>query len=146
MKNVSEACLVELNLIDGAELLQSGGSVVVLTGTLYREAQVKHPRCARFSLKNDQGLFFVKVYQAALVNLVRSFEAGTELIVVGEIHSFVSRRCKNHHVFIKAVALFPLTEVSASWTVKIETCPELHPEPVEGQSRRDGQSSSFINR
>lgn len=90
-----------------------------VTGTLYREAQVKHPRCARFSVKNDQGLFFVKVYQAALVNLARSFEAGTELVVVGEMHSFVSRRCKNHHVFIKAVAIFPLSELSAGWTVRI---------------------------
>ena len=120
MKNVSEACLVELNLIDGAELPQSGGSVVFLTGTLYREAQVKHPRCARFSLKNDQGLFFVKVYQAALVNLVKTLEAGTELVVIGEMHSFVSRCCQNHHVFIKAVVLFPLTEASASWIVRIE--------------------------
>lgn len=119
MKDLSESCLVELNLIDGSDLLHSGGSVVFMAGTLYREAQVKHPRCARFSLKNDKGLFFVKVYQAALVNLVRNFEAGTELIVVGEMHSFVSRRCKNHHVFIKAAAIFPLSELSVSWTVRI---------------------------
>ena len=119
MKDVSGACLVELNLIDGADLLHSGGSVVFVTGTLYREAQVKHPRCARFSLKNDEGLFFVKVYQVTLVNLIKSFEAGTELVVVGEMHSFVSRRCKNHHVFIKAAAIFPLSELSVGWTVRI---------------------------
>ena len=119
MKDVSESSLVELNLMDGAELLQSGGSVVFVTGTLYREAQVKHPRCARFSLKNDKGLFFVKVYHAALVNLARNLEAGTELVVVGEMNSFVSRRCKNHHVFIKAAALLPLAETSADWTVEI---------------------------
>ena len=119
MKDVSKSCLVELNLIDGVDLLHSGGSVVFVTGTLYREAQIKHPRCARFSLKNDEGLFFVKVYQVTLVKLVQSFEAGTELIVVGELHSFVSRRCKNHHVFIKAVALFPLSELSVDWTVRI---------------------------
>jgi len=120
MKDLSESCLVELNPIDVTKLLHSGGSVVFLTGTLYREAQVKHPRCARFSVKNDKGLFFVKVYKAALVELVQSFEAGTELVVIGEMHSFVSRRCKNHHVFVKAVALFPVTETSQNWTVKIE--------------------------
>ena len=119
MKDVSGACLVELNLIDGADLLHSGGSIVFLTGVPYREAQVKHPRCARFSLKNDEGLFFVKVYQVTLVNLIKSFEAGTELVVVGEMHSFVSRRCKNHHVFIKAAAIFPLSELSVGWTVRI---------------------------
>jgi hypothetical protein len=131
MKDLSESCLVELNLIDGADLLHSGGSVVFLTGALYREAQVKHPRCARFSVKNDRGLFFVKVYQADLVNLAKSLEQGAKLVVIGEMHSFVSRRCKNHHVFIKAVALFPLTEASEGWKVKIETCPE----PVEGMAR-----------
>ena len=120
MKNVNEFCLVELNLIDGVDLLHSGGSVVFVTGTLYREAQVKHPRCARFSVKNDKGLFFVKVYQAALVNLVRNFEAGTELIVVGEMHSFVSRRCRNHHVFIKAQEIFTLIEAPADLMVKIK--------------------------
>ena len=97
-----------------------GVSFVIVTGKLYREVQVIHPRCARFSLKNKEGLFFVKVYEAALVNLAKSFDPGTELGVIGEIHSFVSRRCQNHHVFIKAVALFPLTEASASWTVRIE--------------------------
>ena len=119
MKVVSKSCLVEFNLIDGVDLLHSGGSVVFVTGTLYREAQVKHPRCARFSLKNDEGLFFVKVYNASLVELAKSFEAGTDLVVIGELHSFVSRRCKNHHVFIKAVALFPLSELSVDWTVRI---------------------------
>lgn len=122
--------------VDGTERVQSnlaipcsmatyrlsdlGGSFVMVTGKLYREVQVIHPRCARFSLKNEQGLFFVKVYQAALVNLAKSFDPGTELGVIGQMHSFVSRRCQNHHVFIKAVALFPLTEASASWTVRIE--------------------------
>lgn len=89
-----------------------GSSFVMVAGKLYREVQVIHPRCARFSLKNDKGLFFIKVYQAALVNLAKSFDPGINLSVIGEMHSFVSRRCQNHHVFIKAVGLFPLTETS----------------------------------
>ena len=119
-KKKKRVCLVEFNPIDATELFHSGGSVVFLTGALYREAQVKHPRCARFSMKNDTGLFFVKVYRATLINLAKSFEPGTALVVVGEMPSFVSRRCQNHHVFIKAVALFPLIEASPDWTVKIE--------------------------
>jgi hypothetical protein len=107
-------------LIDMVQSLQSGGSFVFLQGRLYREVEVKHPRNARFSLKNEQGLFFVKVYQATLVELARSLEPGTELGVVGEMHSFVNRRCRNHHVFIRAAALFPLTDASADWTVRIE--------------------------
>ena len=120
MKDVSKSCLVELNLIDAAELLQSGCSVMFLTGALYREVQVKHPRCARFSVKNDKGLFFVKVYDASLVELAKSFEAGTELVVVGEMHSFVSRRCRSHHVFIKAQEIFPLIEAPTDLMVKIK--------------------------
>lgn len=96
------------------------GSLVMLAGALYREVDVKHPRCARFSLKNEKGLFFVKVYKASLVELVKSFEPGTELGVVGEMHSFVNRRCHNHHVFIKAVVLFPLIESLDGWVLKIE--------------------------
>ena len=119
MKDLNEVCLVELNAIDAAALHGSAGSVVFLTGQLYRKVDVKHPRLARFSLKNKKGLFFVKVYKASLVDLAKGFEEGTELGVVGEMHSFVSRRCKNHHVFIKAAAIFPLSELSVSWTVRI---------------------------
>ena len=86
----------------------------------YREVQVKHSRNARFTLQNERGLFFVKVYQAALVTVAQDFEAGTELAVLGEMHSFVNRRCRNHHVFIKAQEIFSLKETSVSLLVKIE--------------------------
>ena len=98
---------------------EPGGSVALVTGRLYREVQVKHPRNARFTLQNERGLFFVKVHQATLVKVAQSFEPGAELVVLGEMYSFVSRRCKNHHVFIKAVALFPVTKPLEGWVVKI---------------------------
>ena len=101
-------------------LAELGGSVTLVIGRLYREVQVKHPRNARFTLQNERGLFFVKVYQAALVTVAQSFEPGTELMVLGEIHSFVSRRCRNHHVFIKAQEIFSLEEVSVGLTVTFE--------------------------
>jgi hypothetical protein len=107
-------------VIEAGDLLGAGGSVVLVTGRLYRAVQVKHPRNARFTLQNERGLFFVKVYQAALVNAVQSFEPGTELAVLGEMHSFVSRRCQNHHVFIKAQEIFPLVEAPPGLIVKIE--------------------------
>ena len=97
-----------------------GGSVTLVTGRLYREVQVKHPRNARFTIQNELGLFFVKVYQAALVTVAQSFEPGAELVVLGEMHSFVSRRCQNHHVFIKAAEIFPLDELPVGWRVTIE--------------------------
>ena len=97
-----------------------GGSVTLVAGRLYREVQVKHPRNARFTVQNERGLFFVKVYQAALVTVAQGFEPGTELVVLGEMHSFVSRRCRNHHVFIKAQEIFSLKEVSVGVTVTIE--------------------------
>ncbi|MEW5956541.1 MAG: helicase-related protein [Chloroflexota bacterium] len=68
-----------------AGLADLGGSLVLVTGRLYREVQVKHPRNARFSLQNERGLFFVKVYQAALVKTVESLEPGAELVVLGEL-------------------------------------------------------------
>ena len=119
MKDSSAVGLVQFDLPDAANLLGSGGSVVFLTGTLYRNAQIIHPRSARFSLKNKNGLYFVKVYRAALVNQAGGLEPGTTLGVIGEMHSFVSRRCKNHHVFIRATALFNLTEPCDNWVAKI---------------------------
>jgi hypothetical protein len=101
-------------------LADLGGSVGLVAGRLYNEVQIKHPRNARFSLQNERGLFFVKVYQAALVGQARGFEPGAELVVLGELHSFVNRRCKNHHVFIKAQKIFPLTETPVDLMVNIE--------------------------
>jgi hypothetical protein len=100
-------------------LADLGGSLGLVAGRLYNEVQIKHPRNARFTVQNEFGLFFVKVYQASLVNLVQSFEPGTELIVLGQMHSFVNRRCRNHHVFIRAQEIFPLIEAPASLFAKI---------------------------
>jgi hypothetical protein len=48
-------------------------------------------------------------------------EARTRLGVVGEVQSFVSRRCKNHHVFVEAMALVPLSGSFEGWTKQRET-------------------------
>jgi len=101
-------------------LVDRGGSVGLVAGRLYNKVQIKHPRNARFSLQNERGLFFVKIYQAALVSLAQGFEPGAKLVVLGELHSFVNRRCKNHHVFIKAQKIFPLTETPVTLMVTIE--------------------------
>jgi hypothetical protein len=123
MSEVDENSLESSQLnqvIEAGDLLHSNGSVVLVTGRLYREVQVKHPRNARFTLQNERGLFFVKVHQAELVTMVQDFEPGAELAVLGEMHSFVNRRCRNHHVFIKAQEIFSLKEVSIGLTVTIE--------------------------
>ena len=123
MSEVDENSLESSQLnqvIEAGDLLHSNGSVVLVTGRLYREVQVKHPRNARFTLQNERGLFFVKVHQADLVTLAQDFEPGAELVVLGEMHSFVNRRCRNHHVFIKAQEIFSLKETSIGLTVTIE--------------------------
>jgi len=123
MSEVDENSLESSQLnqvIEAGDLLHSNGSVVLVTGRLYREVQVKHPRNARFTLQNERGLFFVKVHQADLVTLAQDFEPGAELAVLGEVHSFVNRRCRNHHVFIKAQEIFPLIEAPADLMVKIK--------------------------
>jgi hypothetical protein len=43
--------------IDLAALFLGGGTLVFLTGKLYREVQVKNPQSARFSLKNGKASF-----------------------------------------------------------------------------------------
>ena len=123
MSEVDENSLESSQLnqvIEAGDLLHSNGSVVLVTGRLYREVQVKHPRNARFTLQNERGLFFVKVHQAELVTLAQDLEPGAELAVLGEMHSFVNRRCRNHHVFIKAQEILSLKEVSVGVTVTIE--------------------------
>jgi hypothetical protein len=52
--------------------------------------------------------------------VAQGFEPGTELVVLGEMHSFVSRRCRNHHIFIRAAEIFPLIEAPANLMVKIK--------------------------
>ncbi len=109
-------------LIEMVQSLQPGGSFVFLRERLYCEVQVKHPRNARFSLRNEQGLFFVKVYQAVLVDLAQSFEAGTKLGVVGEMHSFVNRHYKNHHVFIIHQGVHLLWQSSPPTQYQLRDC------------------------
>ena len=123
MSEVDENSLESSQLnqvIEAGDLLHSNGSVVLVTGRLYREVQVKHPRNARFTLQNERGLLFVKVHQADLVTVAQGLESGAELAVLGEVHSFVNRRCRNHHVFIKAQEIFSLKETSIGVTVTIE--------------------------
>lgn len=62
----------------------------------------------------------MKVYQVALVNLARGFDPGVKIAMLGELYSFVNRRCKNHHIYIKAQKIFPLAETRVDLVVKIE--------------------------
>lgn len=106
--------------ISTVSLVETGGALALLRGRLYRDVQVRHPRNARFSLQNEHGLFFIKVQQARLVKQARELSPGDKLIVIGAMHSFVNRRCKNHHVFVNAVEILPLNESSAGLMIRIE--------------------------
>jgi hypothetical protein len=66
-----------------------------------------------FSIKNEQGTFYIKTYGLANIRLCESMTEGQHLNVLGELHSYVDRKCHNHHVYIKAETLIPHEESPA---------------------------------
>lgn len=66
-----------------------------------------------FSIKNEQGTFYIKAYGLANIRLCESMTEGQHVNVLGELHSYVDRKCHNHHVYIKAETLIPHEESPA---------------------------------
>jgi PAS domain S-box-containing protein len=60
---------------------------------------------AWLGLKGEDGSFFVKAYDPQLVQACRSLQPGDTVTVVGQLHSFIHKRCGKHHVWIKALSL-----------------------------------------
>jgi PAS domain S-box-containing protein len=60
---------------------------------------------AWLGLKGEDGSFFVKAYDPQLVQACRSLQPGDIVTVVGQLHSFIHKRCGKHHVWIKALSL-----------------------------------------
>ena len=60
---------------------------------------------ARFSLNNEDGSFFVKTFDPQLVQKASSLQPGDAVTVVGQLYSFVYRRCSKDHIWIKALAI-----------------------------------------
>lgn len=66
-----------------------------------------------FSIKNEHGTFYVKAYGLANIRLCESMTEGQQVNVLGELHSFIDRKCHNHHIYIKAETLIPHEESPA---------------------------------
>ena len=60
---------------------------------------------AWLSLRGEGGSFFVKAFDPQLVQACRSLQPGDTVTVVGQLRSFVHKRCGNHHVWIKALSI-----------------------------------------
>ena len=56
-------------------------------------------------LRNEQGTFRVKIAKEAEIPA-----RGTQVQVLGSLHSFVFSRCRRHHAYIEAGAITPVGE------------------------------------
>jgi two-component system, cell cycle sensor histidine kinase and response regulator CckA len=59
----------------------------------------------RFSLRTEDGIFFVKAFGDGFVDLASRLRAGEAVQIVGQLHSFVFKRCQSHHTWIKALGI-----------------------------------------
>ena len=81
---------------------------VALTGTICSEFKYDAKDGGlHFSIKNDHGTYYVKAYGLTNIRLCQSMTKGQQVNVLGEVHSFIDRKCHNHHVYIKAETLIP---------------------------------------
>ena len=62
---------------------------------------------ARFGLKGQGGNFLVKAFTPQLIQVSRSLEVGMPVTIVGHLRTFTYRRCRSHHVMIKAITISP---------------------------------------
>jgi hypothetical protein len=87
---------------------------VALTGTICSKFKYDAKDGGlHFSIKNEQGTFYVKAYGLANIRLCESMTEGQQVNVLGELHSFVDRKCRNHHIYLKAETLIPHDESPA---------------------------------
>jgi hypothetical protein len=61
----------------------------------------------QFSIKTPSGVFFIKTYGLENIRLCEGLKRGQTVNVIGELHSFVSNRCRSNHAYIKALTLVP---------------------------------------
>ena len=67
----------------------------------------KKDASTQFSLKASSGVFFIKTYGLENSRLCEGLKRGQIVNIIGELHSFVFKRCGSHHVYIKALTVIP---------------------------------------
>ncbi len=82
------------------------GSRVSVTGTVTK-VRFRDGEEARFSIRRDGELFAIRAFDPDQIEVCKELRAGDVVTVVGELHSFVFKRCQSHHTWIKALALVP---------------------------------------
>ena len=83
-------------------------SLAVVTGTITSAIQISDGGDARFTVRNGDGHFFIKVRDLGQVSVCQTMKSGDWVYVVGQLHSFVSKRCTSHHVYVEAQVVLPL--------------------------------------
>ena len=83
-------------------------SLIALTGAVRSIKRLDHS--LKFSLRNDDGLFFVQVADPIQVQAGQGLDANHQVYVVGHLHSFIFKRCNSHHVFVEATLILPLPD------------------------------------
>ena len=83
-------------------------SLAVVTGTITSAIQILDGGGARFTVRNGDGHFFIKVRDLGQVSVCQTMKSGDWVYIVGQLHSFVSKRCTSHHVYVEAQVVLPL--------------------------------------
>lgn len=66
-----------------------------------------------FSIKNEDGMFYIKAYDLENIRLCEQLTAGQTVSVLGELHSFIARKCHSHHIYIRVKTLIPFDDSPA---------------------------------
>lgn len=69
-----------------------------------------HEGCIQFTIRTAEGTFFIKAYGIESYRLCEKLEEEDLITIVGSLHSYVGKKCRSHHVYIKAKTLMPVDE------------------------------------
>jgi hypothetical protein len=89
-----------------------GNTVVAMLGVVNSEVTFGEAGKgeARFSLRDEQGVYYLKVFDPALIALCVGLKQGHLVRVFGRLHSFVWARCGSHHVYVEAEDIVLIAE------------------------------------
>jgi two-component system cell cycle sensor histidine kinase/response regulator CckA len=82
-------------------------SLVLLSGTVSGDIQIRSGSDARFSLACGGDLLYVRAFEPKQIRVCQALRDRDRVVVVGSLHSFVYKRCRSHHAWVKALAVAP---------------------------------------
>lgn len=88
------------------------GSVAVVRGEVTKGVEVADG-LARFSLRNEQGTFFIRAYR--LAGQCAGLKKGETVGVIGRLRSAFDRRRQTHRVWLQAAQLIPAEQAEVVW-------------------------------